>query len=175
MPGRDGPENLKILKKSLLKVDIGPWRQRIEFLPLRHRVEFLRLKDEAEFLWISTNRDLKHDKMHRTCVGWDSMVSIVWLRNTFKNSVSPRVEETKSEVNKCICIWTTESACFHLHLYCVFAYVFNGIWIYVLYYCCDWDHCDYITICLYTHKEMLIRPCSTWTMAVMRTHEQKSW
>ena len=31
MPGRDGPENLRILKKSLFKVDIGPWRQRIEF------------------------------------------------------------------------------------------------------------------------------------------------
>ena len=25
MPGRDGPENLRILKKSQLKVEIGPW------------------------------------------------------------------------------------------------------------------------------------------------------
>ena len=39
MPGRDGPENLMMLKKSQLKVDIGPWRQIFEFLPLRHRVE----------------------------------------------------------------------------------------------------------------------------------------
>ena len=31
MPGRDGPENLRILKKTQLRVDIGPWRQRIKF------------------------------------------------------------------------------------------------------------------------------------------------
>ncbi len=31
IPGRDGPENLRILKKSQLKVDIGPWRQIVEF------------------------------------------------------------------------------------------------------------------------------------------------
>ena len=30
MPGRDGPENLRILKKSQLKVEIGPRRQIIE-------------------------------------------------------------------------------------------------------------------------------------------------
>ena len=33
MPGRDGPENLRILKKSQLRVEIGPWRQKVEFLP----------------------------------------------------------------------------------------------------------------------------------------------
>ena len=27
MPGRDGPENLRILKKSQLRVEIGPCRQ----------------------------------------------------------------------------------------------------------------------------------------------------
>ena len=31
MPGRGGPENLRILKKSQLKVDIGPCRQTVEF------------------------------------------------------------------------------------------------------------------------------------------------
>ena len=31
MPGRDGPENLRILKKSQLRVEIGPRRQTIEF------------------------------------------------------------------------------------------------------------------------------------------------
>ena len=31
MPGNDGPENLRSLKKSQLKVDIGPCRQTIEF------------------------------------------------------------------------------------------------------------------------------------------------
>ena len=33
MPGRDGPENLRILIES---VEIGPRRQRVEFLPLMH-------------------------------------------------------------------------------------------------------------------------------------------
>ena len=42
MPGRDGPDNLKILKKSELKVDIEPCRQKVEYLPLswKLRVEF---------------------------------------------------------------------------------------------------------------------------------------
>ena len=47
MPGSDGPENLKILKKSQLGVDSGPCRQTVEysaielgFRPLRHTVEF---------------------------------------------------------------------------------------------------------------------------------------
>ena len=44
IPGRDGPENLRILKKSQLRVEIGPWKQRVEFLPLRHRVAFGPLK-----------------------------------------------------------------------------------------------------------------------------------
>ena len=34
MPGRDGPENLRILKKNQLGDEIGPWRQTVEFLPL---------------------------------------------------------------------------------------------------------------------------------------------
>ena len=33
MPRRDGPENLRISKKSQFKVDIGPCRQIVEFLP----------------------------------------------------------------------------------------------------------------------------------------------
>ena len=39
MPGIDGPENLRILKKLQLKVVIGPSRQTIEFLPLGHTVK----------------------------------------------------------------------------------------------------------------------------------------
>ena len=38
MPGRDGPENLRILKKSQLRVEIGPWWQRIEFSVIELRV-----------------------------------------------------------------------------------------------------------------------------------------
>ena len=45
MPGGDDPENLRILKKSLLKVEVGLWRQTVEFLPLRPRVELRPLKE----------------------------------------------------------------------------------------------------------------------------------
>ncbi len=38
MPGSDGPENLKILKKSQWGVDCGPCKQTIELLPLRQRM-----------------------------------------------------------------------------------------------------------------------------------------
>ena len=31
MPGRDGPDNFSILKKSRLKVDVGLWKMRVEF------------------------------------------------------------------------------------------------------------------------------------------------
>ena len=40
MPGSDGPENLKILKKSQWGVDCGPCKQTIELLPLGQRMEF---------------------------------------------------------------------------------------------------------------------------------------
>ena len=50
MPGRDGLENLSILKKSQLGVDIGPWRQRkFEFLPLTHRVGFFTVTAAVKF------------------------------------------------------------------------------------------------------------------------------
>ena len=75
MPGRDGPENLRILKKSQLKVvDIGPWRQRIEFLPLRHRVEFLQLKDVVEF-----SRSLPTEILRMTRCTARMWGQIVWL------------------------------------------------------------------------------------------------
>ena len=49
MPGRDGPENLRILKKSRLKVKIGPRRQRVEFLPLRRELGIRPLSRRVEF------------------------------------------------------------------------------------------------------------------------------
>ena len=42
------------------------------------------------------NWDLKHHEICRTL----GTVSIVWLRKTFNNCLSPHVEEPKSEVNK---------------------------------------------------------------------------
>ena len=46
MPGRDDPENLRILKKSQLRLDHGC---RVEFLPLRQRVGFGPLKHVVGF------------------------------------------------------------------------------------------------------------------------------
>ena len=40
MPGRDGPENLRILKKSQLRVEIETWRHRIEFSTVTAAVKF---------------------------------------------------------------------------------------------------------------------------------------
>ena len=56
---------------------------------------------------------------------WD-VVSILWLRKTFKNCLFPRVEEPKSEVNKWIRTWTTESPVYLSPpvFACVFAYIY---------------------------------------------------
>ena len=60
IPGRDGLENLRYLKKSQLKVDIGPWRQTVESLPLEHReLSSLLLRHVVGVLQIFTDRDLK--------------------------------------------------------------------------------------------------------------------
>ena len=40
MPGGDGPENLRILKKSQSRIEIRPWRHRVAFLPLKDVVGF---------------------------------------------------------------------------------------------------------------------------------------
>ena len=64
MPGRDGPKNLRILKKSHLRLDHGGrqlsfchWSIEMSSLPLRWRLSFQ----------VSTDRDLKHNKM---CHSW---------------------------------------------------------------------------------------------------------
>ena len=80
IPRSDGSENLKILKKSQLRVDcgrcrqtvevgvwpwcwevgvwpgswdfeVGPWKTIVEFLPLGHRVGFWPLKDVVSIVW----------------------------------------------------------------------------------------------------------------------------
>ena len=60
---------------------------------------------------ISTNRDLKYNKVRSVCVGLDSMVSIVKIV-----SLSPRVEEPNSEVNKAIRVPEQQSSARVLHL-----------------------------------------------------------
>ena len=64
MPRRDGPENL-----SQLKVDIGPWRQTVEFLSLRGELWIRPLSQRVEifgYILAEMNRDLKHHEMCRT-------------------------------------------------------------------------------------------------------------
>ena len=76
-----------------------------EFFTVAAAVKFIR-SQPAKMNW-----DLKHYEMCRTLGG---VVSIVWLRKTFKNCVSPRVEKLKSEANNCVCTWTTVSTWFRL-------------------------------------------------------------
>ena len=118
MPGSDGPENLKISKKSQLGVDFGPCRQTVGLSAIEadswswgttmmvrswgttmmvrswgsdHEVEKLRLDHE----------------MCRTLGGGE--VSIVWYERPLRIvSLSPRLEEMKSEINNCVRTWTTE-------------------------------------------------------------------
>ena len=64
---------------------------------LSHRVEFSTVETKVKFiesLQAKMNWDLKHHDMCR-----------------MRNCLSPRVEEPKSEVNKTVRTWTTESAC----------------------------------------------------------------
>ena len=79
----------------------------------------------SRVLQISTDRDLKHHKMCRTW-GWSphSIVSIVWLAKTFKNSISLLMSpwtKVKKLINR--------------------SYLKQQslpVFVYVLYYCCDW-------------------------------------
>ena len=57
MPGRDGPENLRILKESQLTLDIGPWRQTVKFLPLSWEFGIRPLSRRVDFFRIPTGRD----------------------------------------------------------------------------------------------------------------------
>ena len=77
--------------------EIGPCRQTIEFLPLRQRIEFFAIEVAVKFFgsWpTKINWDLKHHEMCRTLGG---VVSIVWLRKTFKNCVSLLMSKNRSQ------------------------------------------------------------------------------
>ena len=82
----------------VMKVDIGPWRQTIEFLPLGYReLISLPLRHVVGVLQISIDRDLKHYKMRYAVVGSDSMI-----RKTSELSLSLCRRTLKSEVNKTV-------------------------------------------------------------------------
>ena len=95
--GRDGPENLSILKRKLVKVRSLGWV--VEF--------FGQIKARpTEMSW-----DPRHAKMRRACVG----VSIVWLACAFMICfsllVSPRNEDRKKQIR---------SYRLHLYYYCCY-------------------------------------------------------
>ena len=84
MPGRDGPENLRILKKSQLRWDHGG--RALSFLPLWRQSSFFG-SWPAEMNW-----DLRHHKM-RWALGWGQ---------NSKNCVSLFVSKNRSqELNNC--------------------------------------------------------------------------
>ena len=84
MPRRDGPENLRILKKSQLKVDIGPWSRVVGDSAIESKSWVFR---------IFTGRDELRSKTPRDVLNVVGVVSIVWLRRTFKNCVSLLVKQ----------------------------------------------------------------------------------
>ena len=85
IPGRDGPENLRILKKSQLGVEFWPLEMELGIWPL------------SWVFWISTGRDELRSKTPRDVLNDGSGVSIVWLRKTFKNCFSLLVSKKRSQ------------------------------------------------------------------------------
>ena len=136
MPGSDGPENLKILKKSQLQVDRDPCRQTVRLTAI-----------EADSWSWGPTMMLKRWGPTMNLRNWDwtmrcgehlGVVSIIWLQKTFKNCLSPRAEEPNLEVNKCIHTWTTESPVY-LSLSIVFCIC--------VYYSCYWYHWIMVVVC----------------------------
>ena len=106
MPRRDGPENLRIVKKSQLKVDNGPCRQIIEFLPLGHRVQFS-IVAAAVKIFGSLPTEILNTT--RCAMRWDgvSIVSLLVLKNRNQKLINAFIPEQQSP---------PVFACFHLHL-----------------------------------------------------------
>ena len=103
MPGWDGPENMRILKR----VEIGLWRQRVEFPPLRDGVEFSTVAAAVRFFEsrpVERNWDLKPHKIRRALAG----VSIVRTVSLSSCHHGPKQRLIKSLVSwnnrACLCI-----------------------------------------------------------------------
>ena len=86
------------------------WGRELSSLPLSW--VFYRCGGDKVFR-VQTNEDELRSKIPRDLPNIGSVVSIVWLRKTFKNCLSPCVVEPKSEVNnnKNVRTWTKVSAC----------------------------------------------------------------
>ena len=113
MPGRDGPENLRILKRVSWSWD---WTMESNTWGLGHWVEELSFSDLNRQRWIEILNTTRCPER------WGG-VSIVWLRKTFKNCVSLLVSKNqRQEVNKPVRIWNKRvRQCF--------AFVVDCIWI----------------------------------------------
>ena len=100
-------ENLRILKITSVEdfrlehagrqLSFCHWGRELSSLPLC-RV-FYRCGGDKVFR-VPTSEDELRSKTPRDMPNVGGVVSIVWLRKTFKNSLSPFVEESKTEVNK---------------------------------------------------------------------------
>ena len=126
-----------------------PLRQTVEVEDLRldhagRQLSSLPLEQRMEFSAIELSSDYGVEKLrldHEMCRTWVGVVSIVWYERLLRIvSLSPRVEEMKSEVDKCVRTWTTESPVFCISLY-----------LHLHMNCCYWDHCDCITIIYEDH------------------------
>ena len=166
MPRRDGLRIWKILKKIQLRSDHG-----VEKLKSDHTVEDLRLDHagrqlsfchwgrelsslplswifyhcgSGQIFWVPTSKDELRSKTPRDVLNVGGFVCIVWLQKTFKNCLYPCVKEPKSEVNKTVRTWTTES-CQSLPVYLCFAYVYVPL---------DWYHYHYDYGCGMQHLKL---------------------
>ena len=102
MPGSDGPENLKILKKGQLGVDFGPCRQTVGFSAIEvdsmklssdHGVEKLRADYGVEKLRL----------VHEMCRALGRCLPSM-IRKTFKNCVSLLVSKNRTQkLSGCPC------------------------------------------------------------------------
>ena len=89
MPRGDGPENLRILKKSQLRLD--HWGESWILTVERCSCFF--------FFRFSTDRDLRHHKMHRT-LGWD-----LYSKNCVSLLASPWIEVVILDITRCTARW----------------------------------------------------------------------
>ena len=94
-------------KKESCELTLGHVARQLGYQPLRQTVEV----GVQPWWWeVGSNHGVEKLRLdHKMCRTFWGVVSIVWLWKTFKNCLSPRVEEQKSEVNKCVRTWTTES------------------------------------------------------------------
>ena len=130
MQGRDGPENLRILKKE--SVEIGSWRQRAEIRPLRRELgirplglEFWPLKDVVGFFGSLPTEIIN---ITRYAVRWDG-VSIAY-KNCVSLLVSPWTE-VKKLIDRLYLKWQSLP---------VFAYVLEFVNVFVSVSLLWWDH-----------------------------------